>query len=278
MGNLKTITVHARRKILAQADEADRIWQLPRLVLAKNGHDFIVDDEGGTRRALSHISSATAFETVQSPEHVREAGLVLGHFQALLSDLDASLLEDTLPEFHITPLYLAQYDAVRTSEVAQSRLQASDEAGAIAEFIEARRKFCSVLEDARQQGELKLRAIHGDPKISNIMIDDLTDKGTCIIDLDTVKPGLVHYDFGDAVRSTCNPAGEEATDIDSVVIDLELFRALVGGYLEKAGGFLTEADHRYLFDSVRLIGFELGLRFFADYLAGDVYFKTTHPA
>jgi hypothetical protein len=108
------------------------------------------------------------------------------------------------------------------------------------------------------------------------MIDKFTGKGTCIVDLDTVKPGLIHYDIGDAVRSGCNPAGEETTDLSEVFLDLGLFEALVRGYLTEAKGFLTEKDKHYLFDSIRLITFELGLRFFADYLAGDVYFKTNY--
>jgi Ser/Thr protein kinase RdoA (MazF antagonist) len=121
-----------------------------------------------------------------------------------------------------------------------------------------------------------LRVVHGDPKISNIMIDDATGKGTCIVDLDTVKPGLIHYDFGDCLRSCCNPAGEETQDMSRVLFDTDLCEAIVRGYMVHARSFLTEADREYLYDSIRLIAFELGLRFFADYIAGDVYFKTRH--
>jgi Ser/Thr protein kinase RdoA (MazF antagonist) len=157
-----------------------------------------------------------------------------------------------------------------------ARLEASSEARRLRQFVEARREFAGVLENARKAGDLIERPIHGDPKITNVMIDQFTGKGTCIVDLDTVKPGLIHYDIGDAVRSSCNPAGEETTDLNDVFLDLELFEALVRGYLAEAKGFLTDEDKRYLFDSIRLITFELGLRFFADYLAGDVYFKTSH--
>ena len=183
---------------------------------------------------------------------------------------------DTLPGFHITPGYLAQYDETLASEKGQEMLNSSMEAMRLGRFVENRREFLSVLEDARESGELKVRPVHGDPKITNIMIDQITGKGTCIIDLDTVKPGLVHYDFGDAVRSSCNPAGEETSDLSEVYFDVDLFEALVKGYLGEAGEFLTDNDRKYLFDSVRLITFELGLRFFADFLAGDVYFKTIY--
>jgi len=162
------------------------------------------------------------------------------------------------------------------ADSAQKKLAASSEARRIENFIQERREFASIIEDALERGELKLRPIHGDPKITNIMMDDITGLGTAIIDLDTVKPGLIHYDFGDCVRSVCNPAGEEARDLNAVVIDVDSFKALVRGYLKQARNFLTKNDRKYLYDSARLITFELGLRFFSDYLAGDVYFKTNY--
>lgn len=276
MANMKAVTDHAHRRIEAEADGADRIWQLPRVVSTVEGEDFFVDDEGEYWRGLSMIASTTSHEKVDTPEHAAEAGIVLGHFQRIISDFPIGELEDTLPGFHVTPLYLEQYDAVLPTGEAETRLAGSSEARRLGQFVEERRGIASVLEDARERGELRLRPTHGDPKITNIMMDQFTGKGTCIVDLDTVKPGLVHYDFGDAVRSSCNPAGEETTDLSEVYLDLDLFEALVKGYWREAKGFLSEADRHYLFDSIRLITFELGLRFFADHLAGDVYFKVGH--
>lgn len=276
MSNMKAVTDHAHKRIAAEADGADRIWQLPRVIPSKEGGDFVLDQEGEYWRALSMIASTTSYEKVSVPEHAAEAGLVLGHFQRIISDFPIDQLADTLPGFHITPDYLAQYDRCLKNERAQQRLEASSEAQRLRQFVEERRDFASVLESAKKAGELVERPIHGDPKITNVMIDQFTGKGTCIVDLDTVKPGLIHYDIGDAVRSSCNPAGEEATDLSSVFLDLDLFEALVRGYLREAKEFLSEADNRYLFDAIRLITFELGLRFYADYLAGDVYFKTSH--
>ncbi|MEX2578026.1 MAG: aminoglycoside phosphotransferase family protein [Verrucomicrobiales bacterium] len=276
MANMKAVTDHAHCRIEAEADDADRIWQLPRVIGSKDGNDYVIDEKGSYWRALSMISSATNFEKIAKPEHAAEAGRVLGHFQRIISDFPIDRLADTLPGFHITPQYLAQYDRNLESQESQRRLEASSEARRLQKFVEARRDFVNVLESESELGVLLLRPIHGDPKITNVMIDKFTGKGTSIVDLDTVKPGLVHYDFGDAVRSGCNPAGEETTDLSEVFLDLDLFEALVRGYLTEAKEFLTEADRRYLFDSVRLIAFELGLRFFADYLAGDVYFKISH--
>jgi Ser/Thr protein kinase RdoA (MazF antagonist) len=151
------------------------------------------------------------------------------------------------------------------------------EARRVEKFIAERRDFALCLEKAEKNGELKKRMFHGDPKVNNIMIDNVTGKGTAMIDLDTVSPGLVHMDFGDALRSICNPSGEEEGDLAQVVFDEDLCTAFCKGYMREAGTFLTDADREYLFDSIRLLPFELGLRFFQDYLAGNVYFKTRQP-
>lgn len=276
MSNMQIITQFAHQKIAQEADSADRIWQLPRIIETKDQQSYVIDDEGEYWRGLSMIASTRCYEKVESPEVATEAGRVLGHFQRIIADCPLDDLLDTLPGFHITPQYLANYDQALSTEHGQERLKASMEAMRLGRFVENRRTFATVLEDAYQRGELSMRPIHGDPKITNIMIDQFTGKGTCIIDLDTVKPGLIHYDFGDAVRSSCNPAGEETDDLSEVLFDVDLFEALFNGYLKEAANFLTDADKNYLYDSIRLIAFELGLRFFADYLAGDVYFKTNY--
>lgn len=276
MENMRVLTEHVHRRIEEEIDQSDRYWQLPKVIPAKNGKDYVIDENGDYWRAITLIASARAYPTVQSVEHAYEAGFVLGQFQRLISDLDVSKLHDTLVGFHITPEYLKKYDEAINTPEGQKRLHASLEAERCSAFIEARREWCSVLEDAKAQGKLQLRPIHGDPKISNIMIDDATGKGTCIIDLDTVKPGLIHYDFGDCLRSSCNPAGEETLDLKTVFFDTTLCEAIVKGYMTYAKSFLTDNDRLYLYDGIRLIAFELGLRFFADYLAGNVYFNTRY--
>jgi Ser/Thr protein kinase RdoA (MazF antagonist) len=276
MSNMKAITDYAHERLVENASQSKRIWQLPRVISTLDGKDFFTDDAGGYWRALSMIASATSHEKVLNPEHAHEAGYVLGHFQRVIADFPLDQLADTLPGFHITPGYLKQFDETIKSDSAQQKLAASSEARRLEAFVQERREFASILEDAVERGELSLRPIHGDPKITNIMMDDITGKGTAIIDLDTVKPGLVHYDFGDCVRSVCNPAGEEARDLKDVLVDIDLFEALVRGYLKQGREFLTDGDLKYLYDSARLISFELGLRFFTDYLAGDVYFKVNY--
>lgn len=277
MANIRILTNHYHEQLELESASADRIWQLPRIVPCRNGDDYYVDKEGGHWRALTRIASATAHEVVQSEQHAHEVGSVLGQFHRLVDGLDASDLHDTLPGFHITPGYLEQYDQVSQSVKAQGIAKQSIEVRRLQQFIEERRGLAYVLENALKAGELKLRLIHGDPKVSNIMIDNDSGKGTAIIDLDTVKPGLIHYDFGDALRSICNPMGEDCKNLDDVVFDLDLCQAFVRGYMRFAGSFLSENDNKYFYDSVRLITFELGLRFFQDYLAGDLYFRTSSP-
>jgi len=276
MKNMMMVTEHVHRRLEAEAHFSDRIWQLPRVIHAKDGQDFVIDGEGEYWRAITLIASAHSYNQVQSVEHAHEVGFVLGQFQRIISDMDVNLLYDTLPGFHITPGYFQKLDnALQTAE-GQARLAVSMEAQRCHRFVEERRAWCAVLENAKDNGELSLRVVHGDPKISNIMIDDATGKGTCIVDLDTVKPGLIHYDFGDCLRSSCNPAGEETQDMSRVLFDTNLCEAIVRGYMVHARSFLTDADRKYLYDGIRLICFELGLRFFADYIAGDVYFKTRY--
>ena len=279
MRNMRAITLHCHEKLEVDAKRGrdDRVWQMPRIIKAKADGDFVRDEKGDVWRVITRILSAHAFDMAQSPEHALECGSVLGHFHYLLSDLPPSNIIDPLPGFHVTSGYLKQYDRTLKSKNAQSLLNASMEAKRLARYIDERREFAVCLEKAEANGELKRRMFHGDPKVNNIMIDDFTGKGTAMIDLDTVSPGLVQIDVGDAVRSICNPAGEEETNLGKVAFDDNLFLAFMKGYMKEAGAFMTDADREYLYDAVRLLPFELGLRFFQDYLAGDKYFKTRQP-
>ncbi|MCL1920201.1 MAG: aminoglycoside phosphotransferase family protein [Kiritimatiellaeota bacterium] len=277
MKNLRKLTAHVHPKLEYQMGAGDRIWQMPKIIPTRAGNDFIIDGAGNVWRVITKIASATAHDKVQDARHAEECGLVLGYFHWMVSDLDPATLIDPIPGFHITPGYLARYDATLTAPDAQARLAASPEAQRLAAFVDARRACVPLFQQAMERGDINLRVMHGDPKINNIMVDDYTGKGTAMIDLDTVGPGLFHFDFGDAVRSICNPAGEEETDLGKVMFDLDYFEAFSRGYMTYASGFLTPKERGYLFDAIRLITFELGLRFFQDHLAGNVYFKTSHP-
>ncbi len=145
------------------------------------------------------------------------------------------------------------------------------------EFVEERRPLAAALTAVMESGVVPIRIVHNDPKVNNIMVRIDTGEALCMLDLDTVKPGIVHFDFGDCVRSAANPAGEDAPDLDRVVFDLSLFKAITRGYLREAAAFLTKKEIELLPLSVKVITFELGIRFLADYLRGDTYFKTRYP-
>jgi Ser/Thr protein kinase RdoA (MazF antagonist) len=272
MGNLRTFTSHMQRRLEAAPLSPPRRWEVPRVLLTRDHHDHVIDPQGAFWRALSFIEAAETFDTIQNLDHAWEVGFALGLFHKLLSDLPSDRLADMLPGFHLTPLYLKHYDTV----LAGNGRRQSPEVAFCLRFVEERRAFTSVLEDAKAQGKLNLRPIHGDPKVNNVMLDLATGQAVSFIDLDTVKPGLVHYDIGDCLRSGCNLLGEETADWEAVRFDLDLARAILQGYLAQARELLTGHDYAYLYDAIRLITFELGLRFFTDYLAGNVYFKVRH--
>jgi Ser/Thr protein kinase RdoA (MazF antagonist) len=273
MGNLRIVSDHAARRLARAPLAGRRRFEVPRVLLTRDGRDHVIDLVGSFWRALSFIDAAETFDTVQNTGHAGEVGYALGRFHNLLSDFALEHLSDTLPGFHLTPGYLAHYDEVLERRGARP----SPEVNYGLCFVAERRAFASVLEDARAQGRLRVRPMHGDPKINNVMLDTATGQAVALVDLDTVKPGLVHYDIGDCLRSGCNPLGEETENWEMVRFEPELCRAMLHGYLSQARDFLTETDYFYIYDAIHLIAFELGLRFFTDYLAGNVYFKARHP-
>lgn len=272
MANLGACTEHVRQRLERTPLSPGQRWEMPRALRTREGRDHLIDSGGSFWRALTFIDRAQSLETIGDLDHGREVGYALGRFQSLLSDLPADRLADTLPGFHVTPGYLRHYDQV----LAQTSPAKSPEVNYCLRFVGERRAWAHVLEEARARGKLRLRPIHGDPKVNNVMLDDATGQAVGLVDLDTVKPGLIHYDIGDCLRSGCNPLGEETPEWQTVRFEPELGRAILTGYLDVAGAFLTAADYDYLYEAVRLLAFELGLRFFTDYLAGNVYFKARH--
>ncbi|MGL5035951.1 MAG: phosphotransferase enzyme family protein, partial [Microcystaceae cyanobacterium] len=271
MQNMWSLTEHIYHKL--RNKPLDRRWEMPRVLLTKGGKDHLDQGDGSYWRAISYIEFSESFDTLNNAHQAQEVGYALGTFHHLISDLATDNLIDTLEGFHITPNYLKHYQEV----LAETTVNASEEVQFCLNFVRDRADWCDVLEQAKASGKLPLRLMHGDPKVNNIMFDRGTQLAVSVIDLDTVKPGLIHYDIGDCLRSGCNPLGEETGDWRSVYFDLNLCQHLLEGYLSVAKAFLTKNDYLYLFDAIRLIAFELGLRFFTDYLAGNVYFKVKYP-
>jgi Ser/Thr protein kinase RdoA (MazF antagonist) len=272
MLNMRTFTEHVRQRLQSAPLSPGRRWEVVRVLLAQDGQDHWLDPAGSFWRAISFIDGAQSFDTIEDMEHAREVGYALGMFHNLLSDLPIERLADTLVGFHLAPRYLLHFDEV----LQKKQTSTSPEVAYGLQFVSERRDWAHVLENARAQGRLGLRPIHGDPKVNNVMIDTGSGQAISIVDLDTVKPGLVHYDIGDCLRSGCNLLGEDAEQWEMVRFDPELCQAILQGYLSLAKDFLTGNDYDYLYDAIRLIAFELGLRYFTDYLEGNVYFKANH--
>ena len=251
---------------LEQKSSAAVKLKIPAILKTTSNHDFYQDKQGNYWRALDFIGNTECLETISSLSQAQQTGFALGHFHHLVSDLDPSLLHDTLPGFHIAPGYLSHYHQVLT----QAPRQFAPESHYCAEFIAGFEHMADDLETAKHQGLLSLRVIHGDPKLNNFLFDQHSQTIASIIDLDTVKPGLVHYDIGDCLRSCCHR-------LESNEFDLDICAAILSSYLSEAGVFFSDSDYRYLYAAIQLIPFELGLRFYTDYLEGNRYFKVTEP-
>jgi Ser/Thr protein kinase RdoA (MazF antagonist) len=274
MANLTVLADHLAARLakepLAGAD--------PRMVVrplgGSAGHRYFRDPGGDFWRLITYVEDAVHREALATPEAAREAGRGLGLFHRLTADLDPARLADTLPGFHVAPGYLTAYDRL----LAESK-GGDDWPGAAdcRQIIAAHRELAGVLEEAAGRGLLSPRVIHGDPRLANLLFDRESGRAVALVDLDTVKPGLLHYDLGDCLRSCGNPVGDDPADLNAVRFDLEIGRELLGGYLTEAGSTLSQADYDLIYPAVRLLAFELGLRFFSDHLAGDLYFKTARP-
>ena len=272
MHNVETVTRHIAKRLRAEG-VADPDAVTPALISTRSGRSFLCHDEDAYWRVFHYIESGMVFDTVQDKQHAYEVGRGLGRFQSLCADLPPERLYDTLPGFHHTQKHLTEYDEALNADVKKRAFEVPVER----EFVSRRRALATMLTDLIASRELSLRVVHNDPKVNNIMVHKDSREALCMLDLDTVKPGIVHFDFGDCVRSAANPAGEDAKDLGSVGIDLALFEAVAGGYLREAGAFLTKKELAMLPLSVKVITFELGLRFLADYLSGDGYFRIRYP-
>ncbi len=270
MDNFQKITRHLRSK-LEQIPGHDPDRETLNLIPSRSGRWFHRTQGGEYWRAYRFVGNAHILNVASQPEQAFEAGRAFGCFQRLLADLPADSLHETIPFFHHTPRRLARFKETLAADPCRRAALAED---AIA-FVLERADTVSVVTDGLECGRLPLRVTHNDTKINNVLFDDQTGKAICVIDLDTTMPGSALYDFGDMVRTTTCRAEEDETDLSRVKIEMDLFSSLAEGYLHEAGEFLTAAEVDLLAFSGRLITFTIGLRFLTDFLAGDVYFRTS---
>jgi len=270
MDNIARITAHLRHKLDGTPDAHRRAL---RPVAARDGSWLVHTEDGGVWRAFHFIDRSYAPDILETLDQAYHAARAFGRFQHLLADLPAPRLVEILPDFHHTPRRFAAFERALAADVHHRAPAARREI----EFALARRAMTGVLLELQAQGAMPERVVHNDTKINNILFDDLSDEAICVIDLDIVMPGLALYDFGDLVRSATNPAAEDERNLSKVVFQLPFFEALVRGYLEAAGAFLTPAERQHLAFAGPLITFEVGLRFLTDHLDGDQYFKVRRP-
>jgi Ser/Thr protein kinase RdoA (MazF antagonist) len=267
MENIENVTSHIREKVIAAGGNPDR--ESLNLVLTKDGKSFYRSENGEYWRSFIFIEGAKTYLVVENPNHFYNAGRAFGKFQQYLADFNADKLHVTIPDFHNTEkrllcfLEVVKNDVVGRAKDVQSEIQ----------FVMERADDTKVLGGLLKEGKLPNRVTHNDTKFNNVMIDNLTGEGICVIDLDTVMPGLSLYDFGDAIRSGANSAEEDEPDVSKVSLDINLFESFTKGFIETAGYALTDLELEYLPFSSKLITLELGMRFLGDYLNGDVYFR-----
>jgi hypothetical protein len=267
MANIVRITEHIRVKMeTTNPESASR--QLA-VVATKDDRSYHRDATGNVWRMYNFIENAVTYDSLQSAALAREAARMFGWFQKMLTDLPGPPLYETILGFHNTPRRFEVFQEVVKADVANR----AKNAGSEIDFVFENAAICHVLSDLVTRGEIPVRIAHNDAKINNVMLDEQTGKGVCIIDLDTVMPGLSVYDFGDLVRTATCSAAEDERDLSKVAVDIALFDALARGFVEETGRFLTPTERHHLTFGGKLITFEQLIRFLTDYLAGDVYYK-----
>ncbi|MBQ7687735.1 MAG: aminoglycoside phosphotransferase family protein [Clostridia bacterium] len=271
MINIDLVTSFLRDKIMACGGDPERetLYCKP----CRDGKKYYTDEDGRVWRVYNFVNDAESFNTMEDPQLFYKAGYAFGDFQKKLADFPIENLYETIPDFHNTArryrnlMQSVQKNASGRRSVCEKEI----------EFARARRDETYILIGKIETGELPVRVTHNDTKINNILFDKKTGEPICIVDLDTVMPGLSLYDFGDAIRSGATTAEEDEADLSKVHFDPALFRKYTEGFLAAAGGSLTKAEIELLPLSAKLMTLECGMRFLTDFIDGDVYFKTQYP-
>jgi len=267
MENICAVTEFLRKKIEAAGGDPDR--ETLTVVPTKAGKSYLIDENGDYWRVYHFIDGASSYDTVQNAQHLYNAGFAFGRFQNQLADFPIETLHDTIPNFHNTKKRLQDFFAAVERNESGRAAECAEEIA----FFRARENDAAFLLNLQESGELPTRVTHNDTKYNNILIDDTTGEALCVIDLDTVMPGLSAYDYGDAIRFAASTAAEDETDLSKVTIDMELYELFTGGFVSAAKGLLSERELELLPWGARIITLELASRFLADHLDGDKYFK-----
>lgn len=271
MENIENVTKYLEGIIAA--DGGDVLRETLRVHRTVDGKPYYIDSNGRYWRVYNFITDSYTCQCIDCPKTFYNAAKAFGKFQRMLADYPCSTLHETIPNFHNTVSRFKDLKEAVKNDLSGRASLVRDEI----EFAFARENEVGVLVDLLQKGELPLRVTHNDTKLNNVMFDNKTGKGICVIDLDTVMPGLSLYDFGDSIRFGANVAAEDEKDLSKVKLSLELYEQYTRGYLCAAGESLTQLEIELLPFSAKLMTYECGIRFLGDYLNGDVYFRTDYP-
>ncbi len=268
--NIERVTVHLRKK-LEKIPGSDIKRECLQLIPALDGKTWICDKYGNYWRMYIFISNHRSYNLVDSPDKAKEGGKAIGRFQAMLADMPGDPLFETIPKFHdIENRLLALNQKISENPVGRVDT-VRDEINQVL----LRSEEMKVILKLGREGKIPLRITHNDTKFNNILLDQ-NDKALCVIDLDTVMPGYVHYDFGDAIRTAANTASEDETDLSKIEMNINLFKAYAEGYLSESAATLNAFEKEYLAFAPRLITYTIAVRFLTDYIDGDKYFKIHH--
>lgn len=267
MANIMGVTAHLRKKIIENGGDPER--ETLNVVMTTDGKSFYKDEEGLYWRVYNFIEGATSYDKVEKPEDFYETALTFGTFQRLLADYPAHTLYETIKGFHDTAARYQVFLKAVEDDVCHRAAAVQNEIN----FVLEHEATAHVLGDMLKEGRLPLRVTHNDTKLNNIMIDNKTGKGICVIDLDTVMPGLSINDYGDSIRFGASTGDEDEVDLSKVECSMELFEYYTRGFIEGCHGSLTETELDMLPMGAKVMTFECGMRFLTDYLQGDTYFK-----
>jgi len=267
MENVIGITQWIRRKVIEAGGDPER--EALNIVCAKDGRAYYVDSTGEYWRSYLFVEGTTSYDQVERPEDFYESARAFGHFQQLLADYPAKSLHETIPDFHNTVSRFAQFQRAVEQDACGRAKNVEQEIA----FVTEREAFMHTLCDLERDGVLPTRVTHNDTKLNNVLIDTATGRAICVVDLDTVMPGLAVNDFGDSIRFGASTGAEDEPDLDKIWCDLELYELYTKGFIEGCGGALTDAELDNLPIGAIMMTLECGMRFLADYLEGDHYFK-----
>ncbi len=267
MENINSVTTHLKTKIKEYGGNPEQ--ETLTIVKTKEGKLLYKDSENNYFRVYLFIENASSYQLVEKPILFYNAARAFGKFQRLLADFPAESLFEVIPNFHNTKSRYKDFITALEKNLAGRVDLIKDEI----KFVKDREKDCSIFVDLIEQGKLPLRVTHNDTKLNNIMIDNKADEGICIIDLDTIMPGSILYDFGDSIRFGASSAKEDEKDLDKVYMVIDLFEQYTKGYLSEAKNTLTSVEIENLALSAKILTLECGIRFLTDYINGDVYFK-----